>query len=173
MVRPARTDPDPVRQHVKMLAFRRMSFTEMADASEVARSTIVGLMHTGEREWASIRCDVADRLLAIPMPEGYLTPNVGAAAPQDAVEDEDDDEPTDLPEDTIAAAQRVVASFATDAPELRTFLAMLGIGPGSSTALCGKCYEPISRAANEGYNRRASGGRCGKCVVAAEKAVSA
>ncbi len=173
MVRPARTDPGPARQHVKMLSFRRMSFAEMADASNVARSTIVGLMHTGEREWASIRRDVADRLLAIPMPEGYLTPNVGAAAPQDAVEGEGDDEPTDLPVDTIAAAQRVTASFATDADELRTFLAMLGIGPGSGTSLCGDCGDPISRAANEGYNRRASGGLCGKCVVVAEKAVSA
>lgn len=77
-----------------------------------------------------------------------------------------------LAPETIRSAQRVTAAMATDADECRMLLAMLGID-GVGTSLCGTCGDPISRAANEGYNRRASGGRCGKCVVAAEKAVGA
>ncbi|MGK2853283.1 MAG: hypothetical protein ACSLE3_04120 [Microbacteriaceae bacterium] len=39
-----------------------------------------------------------------------------------------------LADDTASQARRVVAAYATDADECRTFLAMLGIGPAKLDA---------------------------------------
>ena len=39
-----------------------------------------------------------------------------------------------LADDTASQARRVVAAYATDADECRTFLAMLGIGPAKLEA---------------------------------------
>lgn len=68
----------------------------------------------------------------------------------------------------IHQAQRVAASYATDADECRRFLSMLGID-GKGTPLCAECGDPINRAANEGCNRPGRDGMCGRCVDITDK----
>jgi hypothetical protein len=122
------TGAAPVRQHVKMLMYRGMSYTQVSRASNVPRATVVGLMVSDpQRCWGSIGRDSAQQLLAIPLPDrGAIEPtreepcpDIPAAATTDMVLVDDA---------TLRAARLTAACYATDADDLRLLLAVLGCG---------------------------------------------
>ncbi|MET8648528.1 hypothetical protein [Nocardia aurea] len=124
-------DAGPSRQHLKMLEYHGMSTPQMAELSGVPRPTIAGLMVTGERQWSSIARATAERLCAIPMPDGYLKPNTGGPVHMSEIEESisgDPAEESDIEPHTALAAAKVAACYAANADELRMLMSMLGIG---------------------------------------------
>lgn len=74
----------------------------------------------------------------------------------------------------IAVVRRTAAGHAIDADDLRTLMAMLGLGEGDGTPMCG-CGAVISRIGVGGYACHAAGGMCRHCTeqVAARRRRSA
>jgi hypothetical protein len=155
------------RQHVKMLLFRRYSEVEIARLSGVPRPTIVGLMTLGDRQWSSVSRSVSDRLCAIPMPEGYRTPNPGGPVHMSEVEEElaDPADDASFDSDTAWNAMRTVAAFAQDADELRVFRSMLGLD-NAGPPPCTNCGRPVTRVSAQGDVRTAGEGMCAVCFQA-------